>query len=566
MTTVTHPPGQLSQLGRKLELVVQTGLLLTKSPDLESIVQAATDAGRQLSGAQFGAFFYNVVNTQGESYLLYTLSGVSREKFAAFPMPRNTPVFGPTFEGTGIVRSADITKDPRYGKNAPHFGMPKGHLPVCSYLAVPLKSQTGEVLGGLFYGHQESGVFGQESEDLVATIAAQAAVAIENSRLREQLTQKISDMEKAEARHKDGSKALGEFAAIIESSDDAILSKDLNGIITSWNPAATRILGYASEEMIGTSILKIIPQELHTDESIILGKIRAGQRIDHFETIRVAKDGRQLDVSLSISPVRDDSGQIVGAAKILRDISARKRLEQSLVRAEKIAATGRMAATIAHEINNPLEAIVNLIFLAREHATDPAQIEYLDAAESEVARVSHIAKQTLGYYREPNSAVLASLSDLAAEAIRIYEPRCRAAGIRMESRLDPSPALVLRKGEIMQVISNLISNAIYATSAEGIISIAVKPSSAPEPGVELSVEDTGVGIPAGQLPHIFDAFYTTRSTIGTGIGLFVSKQFIESHGGSIDVQSQTAPPSHGTKSHGTKFTIFLPLKNQSAGG
>jgi PAS domain S-box-containing protein len=561
MTTVTHPPGQLSQLGRKLELVVQTGLLLTKSPDLESIVQAATDAGRQLSGAQFGAFFYNVVNTQGESYLLYTLSGVSREKFAAFPMPRNTPVFGPTFEGTGIVRSADITKDPRYGKNAPHFGMPKGHLPVCSYLAVPLKSQTGEVLGGLFYGHQESGVFGQESEDLVATIAAQAAVAIENSRLREQLTQKISDMEKAEARHKDGSKALGEFAAIIESSDDAILSKDLNGIITSWNPAATRILGYASEEMIGTSILKIIPQELHTDESIILGKIRAGQRIDHFETIRVAKDGRQLDVSLSISPVRDDSGQIVGAAKILRDISARKRLEQSLVRAEKIAATGRMAATIAHEINNPLEAIVNLIFLAREHATDPAQIEYLDAAESEVARVSHIAKQTLGYYREPNSAVLASLSDLAAEAIRIYEPRCRAAGIRMESRLDPSPALVLRKGEIMQVISNLISNAIYATSAEGIISIAVKPSSAPEPGVELSVEDTGVGIPAGQLPHIFDAFYTTRSTIGTGIGLFVSKQFIESHGGSIDVQSQTALPSRGTR-----FTIFLPLKNQSAGG
>jgi signal transduction histidine kinase len=220
-----------------------------------------------------------------------------------------------------------------------------------------------------------------------------------------------------------------------------------------------------------------------------------------------------------------------------------------------------MAATIAHEINNPLEAIVNLIFLAREHATDPAQIEYLDAAESEVVRVSHIAKQTLGYYREPNAAVLASLSDLAAEAIRIYEPRCRAAGIRMESRLDPSPALVLRKGEIMQVISNLISNAIYATSPEGRISIAVKPSTAPDPGVELSVEDTGIGIPPGQLPHIFDAFYTTRGTIGTGIGLFVSRQFIESHGGRIDVQSQTGPPSHGTT-----FTIFLPLKNQSSEG
>jgi signal transduction histidine kinase len=113
----------------------------------------------------------------------------------------------------------------------------------------------------------------------------------------------------------------------------------------------------------------------------------------------------------------------------------------------------------------------------------------------------------------------------------------------------------------MQVISNLISNAIYATSPEGRISIAVKPSTASDPGVELSVEDTGIGIPAGQLPHIFDAFYTTRGTIGTGIGLFVSKQFIESHGGRIDVQSQTGPPSHGTR-----FTIFLPLKNQSSEG
>ncbi|HEY2001406.1 MAG TPA: GAF domain-containing protein, partial [Acidobacteriaceae bacterium] len=221
MTTVT---GSSTQLGRKLELVVQTGLLLTRTSHLESIVQSATDAGRQLCGAQFGAFFYNVVNAQGESYQLYTLSGVPREKFAAFPMPRNTLVFAPTFEGKGIVRSADITKDPRYGQNLPHFGMPKGHLPVRSYLAVPVTSQSGEVLGGLFYGHEDADVFGQDSESLVATIAAQAAVAIENARLREQLTQKIGDLQNAESRHRNASKLLGELAAIIESSDDAILS------------------------------------------------------------------------------------------------------------------------------------------------------------------------------------------------------------------------------------------------------------------------------------------------------------------------------------------------------
>jgi PAS domain S-box-containing protein len=542
---------------RKLDILVQTGLLLTRSLDLQSIVQCATDAGLQLSGAQFGAFFYNVINDEGESYLLYTLSGVSREKFAHFPMPRNTAVFGPTFEGQGIVRSADITKDPRYRHNAPHFGMPAGHLPVHSYLAVPVTSQTGEVLGGLFYGHEQVNVFGEDSESLVATIAAQAAVAIENARLREQLTQKISDLNRAESRHKDAAKCLGEFAAIIESSDDAIISKDLTGKVTSWNPAATRILGYTSEEMIGASILTIIPEELHADEPIILARIRAGQRIEHFETTRVCKDGRRIDVSLSVSPVHDESGKIIGAAKILRDISARKALELSLLQAEKIAATGRMAATIAHEINNPLEAIVNLLYLAREQATDHTQAEYLVAAESEVARVSHIAKQTLGYYRDHAAIHPASLSDIAAEAIRIYEPRCKSAGIRIESHLEPSPDIAIRKGEIMQVLSNLITNAIYAMPSGGTLSIAVR-RVAPDGGVVLSVEDTGTGIPAEQLPHIFDAFYTTRS-VGTGIGLFVAKQFIEGHGGKIEVESRT-----GSHSHGTRMSILLPLQSQYA--
>ncbi len=551
MTAAPNPSGELS---RKLELVLQTGLLLTQSPDLESIVQSATDAGLHLSGAQFGAFFYNVTNAEGESYLLYTLSGVPREKFAGFPMPRNTAIFGPTFEGRGIVRSADITKDPRYGQNSPFFGMPPGHLPVRSYLAVPVKSQSGEVLGGLFYGHEQVNVFGEDSEGLVATIAAQAAVAIENARLREQLTQKISDLAQAESRHRSASKRLGEFAAIVESSDDAIISKDLTGRITSWNPAATRILGYRCEEMIGTPILSIIPEEMHADEPIILASIRAGRRIEHFETIRLRKDGKRIDVSLSISPVRDESGQIVGAAKILRDISARKALELSLLQAEKIAATGRMAATIAHEINNPLEAIVNLLYLAREQATDPAQAEYLAAAESEVGRVSHIAKQTLGFYRDPTSVVSTSLSDIAAEAIRIYEPRCRAAGIHIERQLDPSPDIVLRKGEIMQVLSNLITNAIYAMPSGGTLTIAVQ--RAPEGGVVLSVQDTGTGIPAEQLPRVFDAFYTTRS-VGTGIGLFVAKQFIEGHGGNIEVESST-----GHNFHGTKMSIYLPLESQ----
>lgn len=549
---------QQTQLGRNLDLVVQTGLLLSRSSDLETIIQAATDAGRQLSGAQFGAFFYNVVDAEGERYRLYTLSGASRESFAHFPAPRNTQVFGATFEGNSIVRSGDITKDPRYGRNTPYFGMPQGHLPVRSYLAVPVKGQGGEVLGGLFYGHELPEVFGQDSEDLVATIAAQAAVAIENARLREQLTHKIADLEKSEARHREASNRLGEFAAIVEFSDDAIISKDLTGTITSWNPAAVRILGYTAEEMIGSSILKIIPPNLHSDEPIILGKIQAGERIEHFETVRLTRDGRPIDVSLSISPVRDNSGQIVGAAKILRDISARKALERSLLQAEKIAATGRMAATLAHEINNPLEAVVNLLFLAREECTNPRQEQYLDAAESELARLSHIARQTLGYYRDTASIVYASLSEVAAEVLRIYEPRCKAAGIRVESDLTSMPSIAMRKGEIMQVISNLITNAIYAMPSGGTLSISVARSRLPEDSIVLSVADNGIGIPSEHLAHIFEAFYTTRGNIGTGIGLFVAKQFVEGHGGSMEVESRTGSGS------GTRMSIILPLLNRYA--
>ncbi len=199
---------------------------------------------------------------------------------------------------------------------------------------------------------------------------------------------------------RDSSKHLGQLAAIVDSSDDVIISKDLTGIITSWNAAATRVFGYSAEEIIGASVLKLIPEHLHSDEQTILQSIREGRRIEHFETVRLTKDGRSLDVSLTISPIKDNHGQIIGASKILRDISDRKRIEQSLLQAEKIAATGRMAATIAHEINNPLEAVTNLLYLLRPMVTDMEGVSFLNSAENEIARVSHIAKQTLGYYRE----------------------------------------------------------------------------------------------------------------------------------------------------------------------
>jgi len=364
----------------------------------------------------------------------------------------------------------------------------------------------------------------------------------------------VTEIRKAEAEARESAKRLSELAAIVASSDDVILSKDLDGIITSWNDAATRILGYNAEEMIGTSILKLIPEHLHSDEKTILENIRAGRRVEHFETVRLTKGGELIDVSLTVSPVKDAEGRVVGASKILRDISTRKRMERSLLQAEKIAATGRMAATIAHEINNPLEAVMNLLFLLRPKITDEEGVNYLTTAESELGRVSHIAKQTLGYYREHAAASVASLAEIAEHAITIYEPRCTAAGITIEKSLSSPRKVVLRRGEMMQVISNLIANAIYAMPDGGALSIAVSDTTTPADGVALNIADNGAGIAPDVLPKVFDAFFTTRATVGTGIGLFIVKNFVEGHGGQISIESHTQPEKHGTT-----VRIFLPL-------
>lgn len=176
---------ELREKNKFWEILNHIGKTISSKLDLNNVVQAITDAATKISGAQFGAFFYNVINKNGEFYTLYTISGVPKEAFEKFPMPRNTKIFAPTFHGSGILRSDDITKDPRYGKNYPYHGMPKGHLPVKSYLAVPVISRMGKVIGALFFGHSDPGIFTQKTEDLVTSFSAQASIAMDNSMLYE---------------------------------------------------------------------------------------------------------------------------------------------------------------------------------------------------------------------------------------------------------------------------------------------------------------------------------------------------------------------------------------------
>ncbi|WP_443747197.1 ATP-binding protein [Asticcacaulis solisilvae] len=196
--TLRKQQAELEERSRALGILNDASGAINGNLDVETVVQAITDAGVALSGAEFGAFFYNVMDDQGEWYTLYTLSGAPRSAFEKFPMPRNTQVFAPTFNGDGIVRSDDITKDPRYGHNAPRKGMPEGHLPVCSYLAVPVKARSGTVLGGLFFGHSKPAVFGDSVEAQVETLANQAAVAIDNAQLFQAAQREIAQRRKAE--------------------------------------------------------------------------------------------------------------------------------------------------------------------------------------------------------------------------------------------------------------------------------------------------------------------------------------------------------------------------------
>jgi PAS domain S-box-containing protein len=188
----------LAAHARNLETLNRTGYSLAADLDIDSIVQRVTEAGVALIGAEFGAFFYNVTDQHGESFTLFTLAGADRSQFETFGHPRATQVFKPTFDGTEIVRSDDITKDPRYGHNDPHFGMPKNHLPVRSYLAVPVKSRTGAVIGGLFFGHKEPGVFSNAHEELITGIASQAAIAFSNASLYQEAQFEIERRRRAE--------------------------------------------------------------------------------------------------------------------------------------------------------------------------------------------------------------------------------------------------------------------------------------------------------------------------------------------------------------------------------
>src|SRR5947199_6275773 len=364
---------------------------------------------------------------------------------------------------------------------------------------------------------------------------------------------------KSEA-EKDADERRAQLAAVVESSEDAIFNKALDGTVLTWNRAAQETYGYRPEEIIGKNVAVLAPPEKSTEIAGILERLGRGERIAPFETGRVTKDGRRIHVSLSISPVFDEEGRISEAATIARNITDRKRTEAALRRAEKLATAGELGATIAHEMNNPLAAVTNLAYLIGKNTSlDEKARKQLALLDQEVARMAHMTRRTLGFYRDTSSPVPADMGQIMDEVLGIYARRIESKAIKVQKEYQRHSEMAVFPGEIRKVFSNLIANAIDAIRGQGTITIRVRNSRnwkySALAGVRITVADSGTGFALADRRKIFEPFYTTKKETGTGLGLWLSKDIVQKHGGTIAVRS---------KNTGTVFSVFIPGKSVAA--
>src|SRR5713101_3789533 len=370
------------------------------------------------------------------------------------------------------------------------------------------------------------------------------------------------------------------LAAIVTSSDDVIVSKTLDGTITSWNPAAERVLGYSADEAIGKNIKLIIPPDRWAEEDDVLARIRRGERVEHFETVRRAKNGRMLNVSLTVSPVRDVQGRVVGASKVARDITDRIQTEKDrerLLSSEKEAREqaevasrlkDEFLAVVSHELRSPLNAITGWASLMRTGRLDEGQSK---RAVETILRNAQAQNQLIGDLLDVSRIVSGRLrlnirpfqfSSVVEAAIQVVRPAAEAKSIRLEPFIDPDAGPVTGDPDrLQQVFWNLLSNAVKFTPSGGRVQLRVQQINS---HVETTVTDTGKGISRDLLPVVFDRFRqgdsgTTREHGGLGLGLAIVRHLVELHGGVVTARSQG-------EDKGAEFVVEIPISLAASAG
>jgi PAS domain S-box-containing protein len=356
------------------------------------------------------------------------------------------------------------------------------------------------------------------------------------------------------------------LSAIVDSSDDAIVSKNLQGIVTSWNKGAERIFGYTAEEMVGASITRLIPAERHEEEPRILGRLQKGERVDHFETQRRRKDGNIIEVSLCISPIKNEEGMIVGASKIARDITLQKRaLETARLAGLEAERQSRMKdeflATLSHELRTPLQSILGWtqLLMAGQCGEEETR-QGLEVIDRNAQAQTRIIEDLLDMNRILSGKVRLDvqrvlLPAIIEDAIEAVMPAARAKHVRVQSVVDPLAQTVLGDpGRLQQILWNLLSNAIKFTPSGGKVTVVLERVNS---HLEISVTDTGAGIHPDFLPHVFERFRqadasTTRRHGGLGLGLAIVRHLTELHGGSVRAKS-------AGEGAGSTFSVMLPM-------
>ncbi len=358
------------------------------------------------------------------------------------------------------------------------------------------------------------------------------------------------------------------FRVTLSSIGDGVIATDEQGVVSFLNPVAERLTGTSLAQAKGVKIGEIFPifsevtnkpSDNPVDKVLALGYVVG--LANH--TVLRHRDGHLLPIEDSAAPIKDDAGKLIGVVLVFHDASRERSLQEVLRRTEKLATAARLAATVSHEINNPLEAVGNLIFLAKNNPNVPETVtEQLKLAEQELARVSHITRQTLGFYRESASPASVHLPTLIESVLTLYSNKLQTKQIQIQLALDDCPTMTGLAGEIQQLVSNIISNAIDAVPVKGKLKIDASPVKLPDgASIRLNVEDDGPGITPENLKRIFDPFFTTKKDVGTGLGLWVCKEIAERHGGSIQVQSKN---ENGAR--GAIFTVFFPCEATSNNG